>query len=68
MQSRMMSAVEAVVNVIVGYFIAVATTAIILPLFGYIVSGSRAAGIAAVFTLVSLVRSYVLRRAFERMR
>ncbi len=60
-----MSGVEAVVNLAVGYLVAVAATFLILPAFGYPVSGSDAFGISALFTVVSLVRSYVLRRVFS---
>ncbi len=60
-----MSAVEAVANVAVGYLIAVSATVVVLPAFGYRVTAGDALGISAVFTAVSLVRSYVLRRAFN---
>ena len=60
-----MSAVEAVANVAVGYLVAVAATAVVLPAFGYRVTAGDAFGISAVFTVVSLVRSYALRRAFN---
>lgn len=65
MQSRRVSALEAITNVVVGYIVAVIATALVLPLFGYAVTGSDASGIAAIFTAVSLVRSYMLRRAFN---
>lgn len=64
-QSRRMSAVEAVANVAVGYAIAVVTTAVVLPAFGYAVTARDAFGISAIFTVASLVRSYALRRAFN---
>lgn len=60
-----MSAVEAVVNTAVGYVISVAATMFLLPLFGYGVSINQAAGISAAFTVISVVRSYVLRRFFN---
>lgn len=60
-----MSAVEAVANVAVGYLIAAVTTAIVLPLFGYHVTGPDALGISVIFTAVSLARSYALRRLFN---
>lgn len=64
-QSRSMSAVEAVVNVAVGYGVSVAATALVLPAFGLPVAAGQAAGIAGVFTIISLVRSYALRRLFN---
>lgn len=66
MQSRLMSAVESVANVAVGYGVAVAATAVVLPAFGYSVTAVDALGISAVFTAVSLMRSYLLRRIFNR--
>jgi hypothetical protein len=67
MQSRRLSAVEAVANVAIGYAISIAATSIVLPAFGYHVSAKDAAGIAAVFTGISLARSYVIRRVFNRI-
>tara|TARA_Y100001963_G_scaffold63556_1_gene88544 strand:+ start:1358 stop:1579 length:222 start_codon:yes stop_codon:yes gene_type:complete len=65
-QSRTHSAAEAVANVAIGYGISVGATVLILPAFGYRVTAPDAFGIAGVFTLVSLARSYLLRRAFNR--
>jgi hypothetical protein len=60
-QSRTGSAIEAVVNLAVGYAIAVALTYWMLG-----VTPQRAAGVSAVFTVASLARSYGLRRLFAR--
>ena len=65
MQSRMMSAVEASANVAIGYLVSVAANLLILPLFGYDVSVADSFAIGLAFTVVSLVRSYALRRAFN---
>ena len=67
MQSRSLSLTESVANVAIGYVIAAMTTAIVLPWFGYMVTSKDAAGISAIFTVVSLARSYLLRRAFNRI-
>jgi hypothetical protein len=64
-QSRRHSALEAVINVVVGYWLAVAAAQVILPLFGYPVRFSDNLIISALFTVVSLIRSYVLRRLFN---
>ena len=64
-QSRLMSLVEAGANVVVGYGIAVLTQMAVFPLFGLSTTISKNLAIGAIFTVVSLVRSYVLRRAFE---
>lgn len=63
-----MSAVEAVANVAIGYVVAVAANAVVLPLFGLHPSALDSFAIGALFTAISLARSYVLRRLFNRIR
>lgn len=65
-QSRLMSVVESVTNVAVGYGVAVGTQLAVFPLFGIEASLSDNLAIGAVFTVISLVRSYALRRLFNR--
>jgi hypothetical protein len=65
MQSRTMSLIEALVNVGVGYGVAVATQVMVFPIFGLHASLDQNLAIGLIFTVVSLVRSYVLRRAFN---
>jgi len=65
-QSRLMSVAESVTNVAVGYGVAVGTQLAVFPLFGIEASLSDNLAIGAVFTIVSLVRSYALRRLFNR--
>jgi hypothetical protein len=60
-----MSLVEAVANVLVGYGVAVATQVLVFPLFGIATSLPENLVIGGVFTVVSIFRSYLLRRAFE---
>ena len=67
-QSRAYSLIEAVANVVVGYGLAVATQIVIFPVFGLRTSLRDDLTIGAVFSGVSLVRSYALRRLFERFR
>lgn len=66
-QSRTQSALETTLNIGSGYLLAMATQAVLYPLYGIHTSVSQDAGIAAVFTVVSLVRSYVWRRIFNRL-
>ena len=66
MQSRKRSFIEAVTNVLVGYLVAVISNLIVLPLFGYEVSLFDGFAIGVVFTVISLIRSYVIRRLFNR--
>ena len=67
-QTRWMSLVEAVTNVLVGYGVAVATQWAVFPLFGLHATLQENLAIGLIFTAVSLVRSYLLRRAFEALR
>lgn len=67
-QSRLMSLVESIANVAVGYGVAVLTQILIFPIFGLHTTLAQNLKIGAVFTVVSIARSYVLRRLFERLR
>ena len=64
-QSRLGSLIESVVNILIGYGIAFATQVIVFPWFGIHVPLSSQFGIGAIFTVVSLVRSYAIRRWFN---
>lgn len=64
-QSRRGSLLEAGVNVLIGYLVAVGSQILIFPWFGVNIPLSDNFAIGGFFTLVSLVRSYVLRRAFN---
>jgi hypothetical protein len=63
-QSRLMSLVEAVTNVAVGYALAVVTQIIVFPWFGLEAALGEHMAIGVAFVAVSLVRSYLLRRLF----
>jgi hypothetical protein len=67
-QSRRLSLLEAVTNVVVGYALAVLTQLIVFPWFGLTASLQDNLAIGAAFVGVSLIRSYALRRVFERWR
>lgn len=64
-QSRLMSLVEAITNVIIGYAIAVATQILIFPIFGLHTTLVENLAMGGIFTLVSIARSFALRRLFE---
>ena len=63
-----MSLIEAIANVVIGYGIAVITQIIVFPVFGFQLGTGDNLAIGAIFTLVSLVRSFALRRLFEARR
>ena len=64
-QSRRMSLVEAMTNVAVGYALAVVTQIMVFPWFGLHPSLGENLTIGALFTGISLLRGYALRRLFE---
>lgn len=66
-QSRFMSLVESLINVAVGYGIAVITQIVVFPLFGLTTTLSENMAMGAIFTVVSIARSYFVRRLFETM-
>lgn len=65
MQTRSMSAVEAVTSTAVGFAVSLALTFTVLPAFGYPVTAPHAWGITAIYTAASILRSYAVRRAFN---
>ncbi len=67
-QSRLMSLVEAIANVIVGYGVAVITRILIFPMFGLHTTLAQNLKMGAIFTIVSIARSFALRRVFEAIR
>jgi hypothetical protein len=67
-QSRRLSLIEAITNVAVGYVLAVITQIVVFPWFGIHASLGENLAIGSIFTGISLLRSYALRRLFERLR
>ena len=67
-QSRGMSMVESATNVVVGYVLAILTQLAVFPLFGLEAALGEHLAIGTAFVGVSLARSYLLRRLFERLR
>lgn len=67
MQSRRGSMLEVLISTGLGFIIAMITTAIALPAFGHNVTLHQNFWITVIFTVVSLARSYLLRRLFNRI-
>ena len=63
-----MSFVEAMANVAIGYGIAVLSQIFVFPLFGLVVTLTENMALGAIFTAISIGRSYALRRVFEAIR
>lgn len=67
-QSRAMSLIEAVTNVVVGYGLAVLIQILAFPAFGLQATLSQNLQLAALFSAISVLRSFGLRRLFEIFR
>lgn len=67
-QTKIGSFVESWANIAIGFTINYFANLAILPLFGLMVTASDAFGIGVIFTLISLARSYVLRRWFNGLK
>jgi hypothetical protein len=64
-QTKMESFVEAWVNVFIGFPINYVANLVVLPWFGYEVGPGKAFWIGVVFTVISVARSYLVRRFFN---
>lgn len=65
-QSRRGSLMESLVNILVGYSINFVANLLIFPLFGWNISTRENLTLGVIYTGISLVRSYGLRRIFNR--
>jgi hypothetical protein len=66
-QTRSGSAIEAATNVAVGFLLAFVLQGLLYPVVGIATTPQTNLLIAAVFTAVSVLRSYLVRRAFEQL-
>lgn len=64
-QTKTQSAVESAANVAIGYGVSLVANATILPLFGIAIRLSDNLAIGAIYTIISVARSYCVRRAFN---
>ena len=65
-QSRKMSLVESISNVVIGYGVALVSQIIIFPIFDIHISLMDNIGIGLWFTAISICRSYLIRRFYNR--
>lgn len=64
-QSRKHSAVETAASTAIGFGVSWIATIIVLPWFGFPASTGQAFGITCIYTVLSLVRGYFVRRMFN---
>lgn len=65
-QSRLESLIESFMSILIGYFVALVSQMLIFPLFGIHIPFHDNLLIGFWFTAVSLVRSYTIRRWFNK--
>ena len=66
MQSKLESLTEAVINTFIGFVIAFISQLIIFPIVGIDVTLGQNFILTVLFTLVSIIRNYVIRRYFNK--
>jgi hypothetical protein len=66
MQTRRESLKEAAYNIAIGYTVALLSQLVVFPLVGVDVDFTTNLEIGLYFTVISLVRSYLVRRWFNR--
>lgn len=64
-QSRKGSAFEALTNIAIGIVVSMIANALVFPLFHFHPSGSQNVEITAIYTAISFVRSYLIRRMWN---
>jgi hypothetical protein len=64
-QSRVSSFIEAWSNTFIGYWINIGVQLVVYPFFGATFTLGQNIQLGLIFMLVSIVRSYVLRRVFN---
>jgi hypothetical protein len=63
-----MSLGEVCIGTAIGFVIAYLANAAVMPLFGHHVTAAENLGITAIFTVISILRGYLVRRVFESWR
>ena len=66
MQSKLQSLIESFTNILIGYLTALLSQVLIFPIFDIYVSFQDNLLIGLYFTIISLVRSYLVRRYFNK--
>ena len=66
MQTKKGSAAESLTNISIGLSVGFLSNIIVLPAFGYPVTISDSVLISLVFTVISFIRSYTVRRIYNK--
>ena len=65
MQTKYQSLIESLTNILIGYLTALLSQVLIFPLFNIYVTFQDNLLIGLYFTIISLIRSYLVRRYFN---
>lgn len=64
-QTRLASFIESCLNVLIGFGVALLSQLLVFPLFGIHIPLSQNLAIGLIFTVISIIRSYWVRRLFN---
>jgi hypothetical protein len=67
MQLKRHSLIESISNIVVGYSVNLLANFFIFPLWGWHITLKQNIEIGVIYTIISLVRSYCLRRIFNKV-
>lgn len=65
-QSRLSSLGETCLSIAIGFVVSLILTALVLPAYGHDVTFGQNMQITGIFTVASIARGYLVRRAFVR--
>lgn len=66
-QTKKQSIIEVIANTVVGFIISVVVSIFVFPLMGIPVTFGENLGITLIFTVISLIRSFAMRRIFNKL-
>ncbi len=66
-QTKRQSLIESILNVAIGFGVSLAAQIAVFPLFGIRIEMASNIAIGAIFTAISIARSYCVRRIFNRI-
>lgn len=67
MQTRLQSLFESVLNILIGAALSYLAQVLVFPLYGIHISWQQDIQIVVIFTVLSIARSYCLRRLFNHL-
>ena len=67
-QSKKLSVIESIANTLIGLAVSYIVQLLVFPLYGIKISHSTNIQITLIFFVISFVRSYLLRRFFNKLK